>query len=90
MKRRTKQTTARNEWKKQRADRNGCQKENQNLRNDKQADPILSLPLSAESCWVVVRVGEQWDGQPVRRMEAGARGRSRRLGYCTIWALVHF
>lgn len=29
--------------------------EKQNLRNDKQADPILSLPLSAESCWVVVR-----------------------------------
>lgn len=55
-------------------DGSGCQKEKQNLRNDKQADPILSLPVSAESCWVVVRVGEQWDEQPVRRMEAGARG----------------
>lgn len=45
---------------------------------------------SAPSCWVVVRVGEQWDGQPVRRMEAEARCRLRRLGYCTIWALVYF
>lgn len=44
-----KQNRARNEWRKQRADRVGCPKEKQNLRNDKQADPILSLPLSAES-----------------------------------------